>query len=100
MVVHRGSCDNWLEDITAQQQAGRDAHRTPAVSFDFGVKSFEELFSPRVIPNVALPQGTPLVMPAPLMPLPMEQRAWGGSVGNESQSGDVFTLVVADEEAA
>lgn len=97
--MYRGSCENWLDDNATEQQAGRDAQRTPAVSFDFGVKSFEELVSPRVILNMALPQASPLAMPAPLLPLPREQ-AWGGNIGNEPQIGDVFTLFIADEEMA
>lgn len=85
MLVHRDSCENWLVDNAIEQQAGRDVQRTPAVSFDFGIKNFEELVSPGLILDMAHPQAAPLGMPAPLLPLPSEQ-ARGSTLGNESQS--------------
>lgn len=85
MVVYRDSCQNWLEDNAVEQQAGRDAQTTPAVSFDFGVRSFEELISPGPILNMAFPQAATVGMPPPLVPLSRDL-AGGSHLGNKAQN--------------
>lgn len=90
MVVHRDSCQNWLEDNAVEQQTGRDAQTTPAISFEFGIRSFEELVSPGPILNMAFPQAAPVGMPPPLLPLPREQ-AGGSHIGNSARNWDMLT---------
>lgn len=99
MVVHQDSCKNWLEDNAVEQQGGRGARATPAISFDFGIKSFEDLVSPGAILNMALPQAAHSGILAPLLPLPSEQ-AGESYIGNGHKAEMHSSVFVTDEEAA
>lgn len=79
MIVHQDHCKNWLED-NAIQQDGRDIQKGPLISFDLGIKNFEELFSPI---KMALPQASSVGILAPLLPQPSEQ-ARGSNLGKKS----------------
>lgn len=81
MVVHQDHCKNWMEDSVIQQD-GRNIEKAPLISFDLGIKGFEELFSPL---KMTLSQASFVGTLAPLLPQPSEQ-AKKSNLGNKSDA--------------